>query len=70
MPTLGEVQQQAARENPEIRSALATVQETGHDVTGARSGYLPSLSLDYFMALMRRVLPRRPTAYQTLVPPP
>jgi outer membrane protein TolC len=51
MPTLGEVQQQAARENPEIRAALATVQETEHDVTGARSGYLPSLSLDYFYGI-------------------
>jgi outer membrane protein TolC len=51
LPTLGEVQQQAAHENPEVRAALAAVQEAGHDVTGARSGYLPSLSLDYFYGI-------------------
>jgi outer membrane protein TolC len=51
MPTLGEVQQQAARDNPDIRAALATVQEAGYDVTGARAGYLPSLSLDFFYGI-------------------
>jgi outer membrane protein TolC len=51
LPTLAEVQQQAARDNPEVRSAIAAVQEAGHDVTGARAGYLPSLSLDYFYGI-------------------
>jgi outer membrane protein TolC len=27
------------------------VQQAGHDVTGARAGYLPSLSLDYFYGI-------------------
>jgi outer membrane protein len=51
LPTLGEVQQQAARDNPEVRAALASVQAAGNDVTGARAGYLPSLSLDYFYGI-------------------
>ncbi len=42
LPTLAEVQQQAARDNPSVRAALAAVQEANHDVLGARAGYLPS----------------------------
>jgi outer membrane protein TolC len=51
LPPLAEVQQRAARDNPELRAALAAVQVTDHDVTGARSGYLPSLLLDYFYGI-------------------
>jgi outer membrane protein TolC len=51
LPTLAEVQQRAARDNPDLRAALAFVQEAGHEVTGARAGYLPSLSLDYFYGI-------------------
>ena len=51
LPTLAEVQQQAARDNPNIRAALAAVQEANHDVLGARAGYLPSLALDYFYGI-------------------
>lgn len=51
LPTLGEVQQQAARENPDVRAALESVRATGFDVTGARAGYLPSLSLDYWYGI-------------------
>jgi outer membrane protein TolC len=51
LPTLAEVQQQAAHDNPDVRAAIAGVQEAGHDVTGARAGYLPSLSLDYFYGI-------------------
>ena len=51
LPTLGEVQQQAARENPDVRAALETVHAAGADVTGARAGYLPSLSLDYWYGI-------------------
>ncbi|PYU45338.1 MAG: TolC family protein, partial [Acidobacteria bacterium] len=47
LPTIAEVQQRAARDNPDLRAALAAVQQAGHDVTGARGGYLPSLSFDY-----------------------
>ena len=51
LPTLGEVQQQAAKDNPDIRAALAGVREASADVTGARAGYLPSLTLDYFYGI-------------------
>jgi outer membrane protein TolC len=51
LPTLAEVQQRAARDNPDLRVALAAVQQTGHDVTGARAAYLPSLSFDYWYGI-------------------
>ena len=51
LPMLGEVQQQAAQNNPEVRAALETVRAAGFDVTGARAGYLPSLSLDYWYGI-------------------
>ncbi|HYL87109.1 MAG TPA: TolC family protein [Candidatus Angelobacter sp.] len=51
LPTLGEVQQQAARENPDVRAALETARAASADVTGARGGYLPSLSLDYWYGI-------------------
>src|ERR1700687_4688663 len=51
LPTLAEVQQRAARDNPDVRAALAAVQQSNHDVFGARAGDLPSLSLDYFYGI-------------------
>jgi outer membrane protein TolC len=48
LPALAEVQQQAARDNPDLRAALAAVREAGSGVTAARAGYLPSLALDYW----------------------
>jgi outer membrane protein TolC len=51
LPTIEEVQQQGAKDNPELRAALAGVQEAGHAVTNARAGYLPSLTLDYFYGI-------------------
>jgi outer membrane protein TolC len=51
VPTLAEVQQQAARDNPDVRAALAAVQEASHDVFGARAGYFPSLTFDYFYGI-------------------
>jgi outer membrane protein TolC len=51
LPTIDEVRQQGAKDNPELRAALAGVQEAGHDVTNARAGYLPSLTLDYFYGI-------------------
>jgi outer membrane protein TolC len=51
LPTFAEVQQQAARDNPDLRAALAAVREAGAGVTGARAAYLPSLSLDYFYGI-------------------
>jgi outer membrane protein TolC len=51
LPTIAEVQQRAARDNPDLRAALAAVQQAGHDVSGARGGYLPSLSFDYWYGI-------------------
>lgn len=51
LPTLAEVQQRAARDNPDVRAALAAVQQAGHEVFGARAGYFPALSVDYFYGI-------------------
>jgi outer membrane protein TolC len=51
LPTLAEIQQQAAKDNPEVRAALATVHEAGAEVTASKAGYLPSLSFDYWYGI-------------------
>jgi outer membrane protein len=51
LPTLAEVQQRAARDNPDVRAALAGVEASNHDVFGARAGYFPSLTFDYFYGI-------------------
>jgi len=51
LPTLGEVQQQAARENPDVRAALEAARAAGAEVSGARAGYLPSVTLDYWYGI-------------------
>ncbi|MGC0771662.1 MAG: TolC family protein [Candidatus Acidiferrum sp.] len=51
LPTLEEVKQRAAQENPDVRAALEAARAAGDDVTVARSGYLPSLGLDYWYGI-------------------
>ena len=51
LPPRAEFEAQAARDNPEIRAALSTVQAAGQDVTAARAGYLPSIGLDYWYGI-------------------
>ena len=51
LPAFPEVQERAARDNPDLRAALETVKESNHEVFGARAGYLPSLTLDYFYGI-------------------
>ena len=51
LPTLGEVQQQAEQNNPDVRAALEAVRAAGFDVTSARGGYFPSLTLDYWYGI-------------------
>src|SRR5258708_6439779 len=51
LPALGEVQQQAARENPDVRAALEAARAAGAEVTGARAGYMPSVTLDYWYGI-------------------
>ena len=51
LPTLTEVRERAARDNPDLRAAVASVRQADHDVTASRAGYLPSLDLDYFYGI-------------------
>lgn len=51
LPPLGEFEQQAAKDNPDVRAALETVNASVADVLGARAGYLPSLALDYWYGI-------------------
>jgi outer membrane protein TolC len=51
LPTMGDVQQQAAKENPEVRAALAGVAAAGLEVVASRAGYFPALTLDYFYGI-------------------
>ena len=51
LPTLAEVQQRAARDNPDVRAALESVRQARYDVFGARAGYFPAFSIDYFYGI-------------------
>jgi outer membrane protein TolC len=66
LPRFEEVQQQAGRDNPDIRAALETVREAGYEVTAARAGYLPSLGLDYFYGIDAPNFATRSQGFQNL----
>jgi outer membrane protein TolC len=51
LPTLEEVQQRAARDNPDLRAALESLHVASHELNSARAGYFPSLTLDYFYGI-------------------
>jgi len=51
LPGFPEVEAQAARQNPELRAALAGVQEANQQVAVAWNGFLPSLSFDYLYGI-------------------
>jgi outer membrane protein TolC len=51
LPGFPEFQTAAARNNPELRAAVAALQEAKHEVTAAWNGFLPSLSFDYFYGI-------------------
>jgi len=51
LPSIEEIQQQASKDNPDLRAALEAVRQSRYDVFGARAGYLPSLSFDYFYGI-------------------
>jgi outer membrane protein TolC len=46
-----EIEARAARDNPDIKAALETVNAAGHGVSVARAGYLPTLNVDYFYGI-------------------
>ena len=51
LASAGEVEARAARDNPDIKAALETVNAASHGVSAARAGYLPGLDLDYFYGI-------------------
>lgn len=51
MPTLEEVETQAKQNNPEIRAALATLEQADREMGVTRGGYFPSIALDYFYGI-------------------
>ena len=51
LPAFPEVQQMASRNNPQLRAAMASLQQASQDVTAAWGGFLPSLTMDYFYGL-------------------
>jgi len=51
LPSFEEMQAAATRKNPELRAAVATLQASKQEVTGAWNGFLPSLSFDYFYGI-------------------
>lgn len=51
LPPREEFEELAARDNPDIRAALAAVKAAGYDVHSARAGYLPSIGLDYWYGI-------------------
>jgi outer membrane protein TolC len=48
LPSLTEIRQLAEPNNPDLRAALAALRVANQDAAVAWSGYLPSLSFDYF----------------------
>ncbi len=51
LPSAGEVQEMASRNNPELNAALAAVRVADQEVAAAWSGHLPSLSFDYWYGI-------------------
>jgi outer membrane protein TolC len=51
LPPLDEVRSLAAKNNPDLRAAEATVEQQTHETTAARAALLPSLSFDYFYGI-------------------
>jgi outer membrane protein TolC len=51
LPSFAEAQAAAAKSNPDLRAALASVREANQEVAVAWNGLLPSVSLDYFYGI-------------------
>jgi Outer membrane protein len=47
LPARADVEAAASRHNPELQSALASLRQSGLDVTAARAAYLPDLALNF-----------------------
>ena len=51
LPAMADVQQLAAKSNPELQAAFAAMDVANHEVAVARGAYLPSLALEYFYGI-------------------
>jgi len=51
LPPIAEVQQLAKTNNPEIRAAMSALEVANKEVTVARAGHLPSLTVDMFYGI-------------------
>jgi outer membrane protein len=51
LPELDEARSQAAASNPDLKSAQASLLQSGYDISVARYGYLPSLGIDFFYGI-------------------
>jgi outer membrane protein TolC len=51
LPPIGEIQQMAEKNNPELKAAYAAMQVANKEVSVAWAGYLPSLSVDMFYGI-------------------
>ncbi len=65
-PTREEVQQLAAKNNPFLRAALATVEMSKREVTIARAGYFPTLGFDYWYGIDANHFATRTDGYRNL----
>lgn len=51
LPEFAEAQAMAARKNPDVRAAVASVQAAHHEVTSAWGNLVPSATIDYFYGI-------------------
>ncbi|HEY2907439.1 MAG TPA: TolC family protein [Vicinamibacterales bacterium] len=51
LPALQDVKTRAADNSPDLKAAQAAVEQESFGITSARSGYLPTLSFDYFYGI-------------------
>jgi outer membrane protein TolC len=51
LASLEDFRARASHNNPDIRAAEATMQQSEAEISAARSGYLPSVSFDYFYGI-------------------
>ena len=65
-PAREEAQQLAARNNPSLRAALASVNVSKREVTIARAGYFPTLGFDYWYGIDANRFATRTDGYRNL----
>jgi outer membrane protein TolC len=51
LPSMAQVEEMARNNNPELRAAFASLEVANKEVTVARAGHLPSLSVDMFYGI-------------------